>query len=63
MTTKEAFEKLIFARGCYKKLGIEQKTVGALRNNFKKGKVSLDRMEELLLKAGYIKKPEVWKKY
>lgn len=35
-------------------------TVTTLRFNNKKGKVSLDRMEELLFKAGWKKIPEHW---
>jgi hypothetical protein len=52
MTTKVAFEKVLSQRGIHHRLGLEQNTVATLRRNYKEGKVSLNKMEEILLKAG-----------
>lgn len=57
--TKEAFEKLLSERGIYKRLNVDRSTV----SNWKKGtqKVSLDKMEAILLKAGAtIVKEKIW---
>lgn len=63
MTTKEAFEQLIHTRAWYKDLGISEPAAGALKNNFAKGKVTIDKMEEVLLKAGFtVKQEKLWQK-
>lgn len=50
--TKEAFSKMINERGVHKKLGIEKGKVNNYRQYLKAGKLSLDKMEEMLLKYG-----------
>lgn len=51
--TREAFEALIQERGIYKRLGVERSTVATWKIYLKKGKnISLDKMVEMLLKAG-----------
>ncbi|MBC8053747.1 MAG: hypothetical protein H7Y13_11850 [Sphingobacteriaceae bacterium] len=53
MTTKEAFEELISQRAWYKDLGLSEKAASSLKTNFKEGKVSTDKMEEVLEKSGF----------
>jgi hypothetical protein len=49
LTTKEAFEKLINERNFHQGIeGLTPESARMLRSNFKKGKVSLDRMEEIM---------------
>jgi hypothetical protein len=62
MTTKQAFIQMIQERGIHNKLGISSGQVRFYRNEIKSGKVSLDKMEDLLQKAGWTKIPEQWKK-
>lgn len=51
--TKEAFAALISSRGVYKTLDVSATTVRGWRMRLKEGKlISLDKMEEMLLKAG-----------
>jgi len=56
MTTREAFKKLIHIRGIHHKLGISSGLVRIYRFETP----SIEKMEELLSKAGWTKKPEVW---
>jgi hypothetical protein len=48
--TEKAFLEMLNERGVYKRLGVDRSTV----SNWKKQrqKVSLDKMEEMLVKAG-----------
>lgn len=51
--TREAFLALIGNRGVYKLLGVEPSTVSTWRQYLREGKnLSIDKMEEMLLKAG-----------
>lgn len=61
MTTKEAFEKLLDDSNTAIKLKVLQSTVRTWRARLNANKMSLDKMEELLLKSGATKKPEIWK--
>jgi len=60
--TKTLFKQVIHQRGIHHELGITQNALLNLRRNQKLGKVSLDKMHEILEKAGY-KKVQVtlWK--
>lgn len=63
MTTEEAFNKMIFTRGIYHKIGLAHGTVASMRNAIKTGKnnISLDKKIQLLERAGYeIKQPMLW---
>jgi hypothetical protein len=52
LTTKEAFGRLISERNFHQHIeGLSSDAARQLRLNFKKGKVTLDRMEELLIKG------------
>ena len=63
MTTREAFEQLIHKRAWYTDLDITEVTASALKSNFKKGKVTLDKMEEILNKAGFtVKQEKLWER-
>lgn len=63
MTTREAFEQLIRQRAWYKDLEISEPAAGALKDNFKKGKITIDKMEEVLVKAGFtVKQEKLWQK-
>lgn len=55
MDTREAFEKLIEERGLGSRLGKPKNYITNLRAAHKKGKVRLDKMEELLKEAGWKK--------
>lgn len=61
--TREAFEALISQRGIYKLLGVQRSTVANWKVYLKEGKsISLDKMEEMLVKAGAIViQGKVWK--
>lgn len=51
--TRKAFYRLISQRGIYKKLDVDRATVSNWKRYLSTGKtVSLDKMEEMLLKAG-----------
>lgn len=51
--TKEAFITLLNERGIYKRLGVERSTVSSWKIRMNSGEgISLDKMEEMLLKAG-----------
>lgn len=51
--TREAFTKLIQERGISKRLGVKPSTVSTWKMYLRSGKsISLDKMEEMLLKAG-----------
>lgn len=60
--TKAAFTALISERGIYKRLGVERSTVSGWKAYLREGKsISLDKMEEMLLKAGAkVVQPVIW---
>lgn len=54
MTTKEAFTQLINTDNWHEKAGINYNTARTLKKRFLDGKlISLEKMEEILEKAGY----------
>lgn len=62
MTTKEAFTKLLESPDVIKGLDINPSTVRTLRQRLKEGKgISIEKMEDILIKAGAVKRPENWK--
>jgi hypothetical protein len=62
MTTKEAFIRLLDSPELIEKLNLNANTLRTIRKRVKDKKlISVDKMEELLLKAGATKKPEAWK--
>lgn len=60
--TREAFKQLINERGVYKRLGVKPPTVSTWKTYLKDGKnISIDKMEEMLLKAGAtVVQEKVW---
>ena len=63
MTKKEAFENLTAERGWYNALGIPEKTANSAKVAYRKGKLSADKIDEILTKAGYkIVQVELWSK-
>jgi hypothetical protein len=60
--TKQAFETMLQERGIYRKLGVDTSTVANWKTYLKKGQsISLDKMEEMLLKAGAtIAQEKIW---
>ena len=60
MTTKQAFDKLLSLPNWYLSLGVNPSTARSLKMNLKRNLVSDAKMQELLLKSGAKKKPEVW---
>lgn len=62
-TTRELFEEVINTKGIETTLGCAANTVYQLRRNFNNGKVSLDKMHEILEAAGYqVVQPTLWAK-
>lgn len=62
--TREAFEFMISKRGIYKTLGVSPVTVASWKRSLN-GKdsrgLSLDKMEEMLIKAGYfVYEEKIW---
>ena len=61
MTKKEAFENLTAERGWYKALGIPEKTANSAKVAFRKGKLSAEKIDEILTRGGYqISQVELW---
>ncbi|MNK30193.1 hypothetical protein D3C87_486080 [compost metagenome] len=60
--TKEAFVQMLSERGVYKKLGVDRSTVANWKTYLKQGRsISLDKMEEMLLKYGAsVVQEKVW---
>lgn len=61
--TREAFAKMLEERGVYKQLDVSRSTVANWKAYLEKGEsISLDKMEEMLLKYGAtIAQEKVWK--
>lgn len=60
--TREAFAHMLQERGVYKKLGVARSTVSTWKIYLERGeKISLDKMEEMLLKYGAsVDREKVW---
>jgi len=52
-TTRQLFAKVIAQRGIHEKLGLTSDQVRTIRFNHAKGKVSEEKMAEILTAAGY----------
>lgn len=54
MTTNEAFKTLVDQRGWFSKVeGMNENTARTIRKRFADGGLTIDKMEELLVKAGF----------
>ncbi len=60
MTTKQAFEKLIYNLEMLQDANIPESTYRSWRKRFIEKRMTLDLMESILLKAGAKKTPEHW---
>jgi|GEM_PF-1435082 len=60
--TRKAFETMLQERGVYKKLGVDTSTVANWKTYLREGKsISLDKMEEMLMRSGaQVKQEKVW---
>lgn len=63
MDTDTLFDKIINERGVYSRLGVSEATVRQLRFNHSAGKVTIDRMHQIIELYGYeIRTPTIWRK-
>lgn len=53
LTTKQAFEQVIQDNKLMKKLGINYNTVKTWRLRLQDGHMTIDKMEEIITKAGF----------
>jgi len=61
MTTIEAFENLISKKGWYSTLGIPDNTARSYSKRYKDGKLPIEKIEEILGKAGYkVVQEKIW---
>lgn len=51
--TKQLLQELITQRGWWKEIGLTEDQGNNYRTRFKSGKMTIDKMEEILVKAGY----------
>lgn len=61
MKINTAFEHLIEKRGWYKICDIKPETARSLKRNYKEGRISTEKMRQLLNAAGYSFSPEKWR--
>ena len=62
-TTKEAFKELISQRQWYNHLGFSPQTASSIKQRFKDGSLTIDKMEELLEQCGYkVAQEKLWMK-
>lgn len=62
MTTKDAFKKLLSDTDSLSKLDLNPNTMRTIKKRLKDGKlISIEKMESMLLKAGFKKTPEKWR--
>lgn len=63
MTTNEVFEEIISKRAWYHDLGIEPSNGKSIAKRYRDGKLTLDKIEEVIKKAGYnVKQEKLWQK-
>lgn len=61
MTTYEAFEQIIEDRDKLKKIGLNKSTVRSLRKRYYENKLTIDKIEEILILAGArVKQEKQW---
>lgn len=60
--TREAFAAMIQERGIFRRLDVERSTVATWKMYLRDGKrISLDKMEEMLIKGGAaVKREKLW---
>lgn len=63
MTTREAFESLISKKGWYIDLEIGDSTGRSYSKRYRDGVLAIEKIEEILRKAGYtVKQEKLWEK-
>ncbi len=63
LTTKKALEELFSQKLWYKAFDMNRATAHSLLTRFKAGKLTQDKQDELLEKAGYkVKQEKLWEK-
>lgn len=63
MTTDKIFEQIIGKRAWYFELEIPEGTANSYASRFRAGKLSEEKKEEILIKAGYsVKQVKLWHK-
>lgn len=62
MTRNEAFEHLMSQPSWGNLCGLKDNTARSFKRNYKEGKISIEKINDLLIKAGYSVVPEKWKK-
>lgn len=63
MTTNQVFETIISQRAWYKELGFTASNGNTIANRYREGKLSIDKIEEIIRKAGYsVKQEKTWQK-
>lgn len=61
MTTHEAFKSLVSQRGWYTILNIPDNTARSYAKRFRENKLPIEKIEEILQKAGYkVKQEKLW---
>lgn len=61
MTTNEAFKKIIEDKKTLDSIGINESTGRSLRKRFVEGKLSIEKIEEILVKTGFkIVQEKLW---
>lgn len=50
---REAFESIIFIKGIHNDIGLSAQQIQDVRYNYRNGKLSADKMRQLLTKAGW----------
>ncbi len=53
MTLQSAFQKSLFTYGLLSKLGYTRDSIRHMKDNFKKGNVSIETMRKVVTDAGY----------
>lgn len=63
MTTKEAFEKITSEPRWYRQLGYTDSNGKVIDKRYRDGKLSIEKIEEVITKAGYtVKQEKTWRK-
>lgn len=63
MTTDKIFEQIIAKRAWYLELDIPEGTANSYASRFRAGKLSEEKKDEILIKAGYsVKQEKIWQK-
>lgn len=63
MTTNETFEKITSEPRWYRELGYTDTNGKTIDKRYREGKLSIEKIEEVIMKAGYtVKQEKTWQK-